>query len=93
MKTYTRTDGCSSHCVMCDLHFASDSAFNAHLAGPSRDFGHFYPEDVKELRIRTTDGVCKLGPSRREGITLWEHGPSVDRVRERIQSGDLSKKG
>jgi hypothetical protein len=91
-RKYTRTEACSSHCRMCGLHFASDAAFDAHLAGGRRKWGHYYPEDVKVLRIRTTDGVCNMSAERETGITLWEHWPNVDAVRERKASGKLAKK-
>jgi hypothetical protein len=70
---------------MCDLHFASTAAFDAHLGGPTYDWDHLYPEDVPVLRIKTEDGMCNMSREREYEITIWEHGPKADAARERFK--------
>lgn len=71
----SRRVGCSSHCRACGLHFSSDSAFDAHRAGP---MDARYCVDVHEERdkagrlrfvARSSDGFCDVVHV--EDVTVW----------------------
>ena len=78
---------CKSHWRLCNLHFSSDDAFDAHVVYKP-EHAHLDPRDVKVLRIRTKDATCEMSAEPEHGVTLWEHGPKVDRTRARRERLD-----
>lgn len=73
---------CQNHCSACGSHFTSVTAFDAHRHGPFDGDRICWPEHDLPLRPATEDGACDLTATFHEGITIWEHGPQVDKVRE-----------
>lgn len=74
---------CRACCPSCGLHFAGDTAFDLHLGGPSTDWEHREPEEVKRtngapaLVVKTRAGECRMDADRiRHGVTIWQTPPT-----------------
>lgn len=89
-RSYHPSECCKAHCTFCGLHFASQNAFDEHLAGPNNNFDHYDPSTCERLRVRTRDGLCTLSwnknpkTGRVVKAKIWEHGPDTDRARKNL---------
>jgi hypothetical protein len=66
--------GCTSHCLNCDRHFSSDSAFSAHRAGSYRKGGMrqcLDPGIIQELDSMTSHCRIAEGKAKGEAVTVW----------------------
>lgn len=66
---YNKYNTCQAHCTLCDVCFASESAFDLHLGGPEVEFDHYYPEDLAKVYKRQKGGGYELRP----GLRLRTH--------------------
>ena len=69
---------CRFHCRMCDLHFVSLEAFDAHIGPPGH---HHEPVERPKLRVRARDAICRMGAEPVSGVVLWENARQTDRTR------------
>lgn len=63
--------GCVACCPACGRHFAGDSAFDAHRAGPAGGRWCVDPAEVARLVVKTEAGSCGLGGVVRVGVVVW----------------------
>jgi hypothetical protein len=80
-----RASCCTAHCVRCDLCFAGDSAFDAHLGGEKHDWQHLDPREVfdreGDQRLeRRPGGECRTGPELLKDRDIWGQAGARERL-------------